>query len=257
MVESRTIASAAVFTAFVAVATAVFSVSIPATRGYFNVGEVMVYISALLMGPFVGAFAGGVGSMLSDISLGYANYAPGTLAVKGIEGFIVGYLSRMVLRRQVGREWKAISIGAALLFSVSFAYVGATYLSPDFSPTFGGVWGIPAYTVTFDLPQTFWIVLAAVSFLAISYFGMRADPGLGVTVLAVLLGGAEMVSGYFLYESYALGLGTVTASAEIPFNVAQALVGLLVSFTVVKSYRRIMGVKDVPGSPPPSSSTPA
>ncbi|HME18238.1 MAG TPA: ECF transporter S component, partial [Nitrososphaerales archaeon] len=92
--RSQTVASAAVFTAFVAAATAVFSVFIPATNGYFNVGEIMVYTSALLMGPYVGAFAGGVGSAISDISLGFPYYAPGTLVIKAAEGFIVGYLSK-------------------------------------------------------------------------------------------------------------------------------------------------------------------
>ena len=50
------------------------------------------------MGPVVGAFAGGVGSMIADIALGYTHYAPATLVIKGVEGFIVGYLSRKILR---------------------------------------------------------------------------------------------------------------------------------------------------------------
>ena len=39
-----------------------------------------------------GGFAGGVGSALADIFLGYGSFAPATFIVKGIEGFIVGYL---------------------------------------------------------------------------------------------------------------------------------------------------------------------
>src|SRR5713226_5050817 len=92
LVRTKTVAATAVFTAFVAAATMAFVIYIPATKGYFNIGEVMVYIVAMLMGPYVGAFAGGVGSAISDAILAPV-YAPGTLVIKGIEGFVVGYLT--------------------------------------------------------------------------------------------------------------------------------------------------------------------
>ena len=67
---------ASISTALVCVATMLFQVYVPATRGFFNIGESMVFLSALLFGPFVGAFAGGIGSMLADLLLGYYYYAP-------------------------------------------------------------------------------------------------------------------------------------------------------------------------------------
>ena len=45
------LATAVVFAAFVTVATIIFAVSIPATSGYFNIGETMIYVAALLFGP--------------------------------------------------------------------------------------------------------------------------------------------------------------------------------------------------------------
>jgi uncharacterized membrane protein len=75
-VKSSQIALTVVFTALVTAATMVLSVYFPLTRGYFNLGETMVYLSALVGGPFVGAFAGGVGSALADILLGYNAFAP-------------------------------------------------------------------------------------------------------------------------------------------------------------------------------------
>ena len=56
----------AIFTALTAVATISFSVSVPATRGYFNIGETMVYLSALLFGASIGGLSGGFGSMIAD-----------------------------------------------------------------------------------------------------------------------------------------------------------------------------------------------
>jgi len=42
------LAIAAVFAALVCIATIIFTVPIPATSGYFNLGETVIYIAALL-----------------------------------------------------------------------------------------------------------------------------------------------------------------------------------------------------------------
>lgn len=92
---------AAVFAALVFVVTSqIPPIPIPATSGYFNIGETTIYIAALVFGPLVGVLAGGIGSSLSDIYLGYALFAPGTLFIKGGEGLIVGFLN-MKLRRYI------------------------------------------------------------------------------------------------------------------------------------------------------------
>jgi uncharacterized membrane protein len=251
--DSRTIAATAVFTAFVAAATSVFTVNIPATTGYFNVGEIMVYTAALLMGPYVGAFAGGVGSMLSDLSLGYPYYAPGTLVIKGIEGFVVGYLASRAGKAAAG-VWRALTLAGGLAFAVALSYVGANFLSGGFSPEVGGAWGVPQYSVDFTVPQVFWVALAACSFVTIAYFGLRAGSRADPSVLSVLVGGAEMVAGYYLYESFVMTLiapasvvATLAPAAEVPFNVAQALIGLLVSIPLARSIRRMMSRSPVGG----------
>ncbi|MCE4620798.1 MAG: ECF transporter S component, partial [Desulfurococcales archaeon] len=72
----------AVFIALVFAATLI-AVSTPVTNGYFNLGESMVYTAALLGGTLVGTIAGGIGSAMADLYLGYSHYAPGTLIIKG------------------------------------------------------------------------------------------------------------------------------------------------------------------------------
>ena len=42
------IAVAAIFAALVAAATLLFVIPIPATSGYFNLGETLIYVAALL-----------------------------------------------------------------------------------------------------------------------------------------------------------------------------------------------------------------
>ena len=87
----------AVFAGLVAVTTMMIRFPIPATTGYFNIGDAMIFIAALVFGPFVGGLAGGVGSAISDI-IGYPLFAPYTLVIKGIEGWLVGRISRKTLR---------------------------------------------------------------------------------------------------------------------------------------------------------------
>ena len=244
--RSWIVASTAVFTAFVAAATSVFSVTIPATNGYFNVGEIMVYTSALLMGPYVGAFAGGVGSMISDLSLGYPYYAPGTLVIKGLEGFLVGYLGTRVFPTVSRLSWRAITTAAGLAFSSALAYVGIEFLSGDLSLTLGGAWSVPAFTITLSVPVYLWPAVATVALVAILVLGYRHQIRSGQSIISVLVGGSEMVAGYYLYESFILTLiapSTYTATlaplSEVPFNIAQALVGLLVAVPLVRSIKRI------------------
>jgi len=79
-------------TALVALATIAFRVPIPATKGYINLGDSVIFISALLFGARYGAIAGGVGSALADILSGCAVWAPFTFVIKGLEGLLVGYI---------------------------------------------------------------------------------------------------------------------------------------------------------------------
>jgi uncharacterized membrane protein len=82
-----------IFTALTYVVTAFIQVPIPATGGYINVGDLMVMFTALLFGPIVGGISGGVGPMFADIFSPYYVYAPATLIIKGIEGFLIGFIS--------------------------------------------------------------------------------------------------------------------------------------------------------------------
>jgi uncharacterized membrane protein len=235
--ERSSIAATAIFTAFVAAATSLFAVILP--LGYFNIGEIMVYTAALLMGPYVGAFAGGVGSMISDLTLGFPQYALGTLAIKGLEGFIVGNLYTKVFAKVSTATLRIITVIVGLLLSVFLAYLGITFLSGSFSVVLGGAWYIPSLTVDFAVPALLWVIIAVAVLAFVLAIGFLAEIKSGRMMLAVVIGGMEMVTGYFLYETFILRLGSYPPT-EVPFNVAQALVGLFVSIPVVRSINRIM-----------------
>ena len=235
------VAITAVFTAFVTIATVVFSVYVPATRGYFNIGETAVYVTALLFGPLIGAFAGGVGSMFADLLLGFPHYALGTLLTKACEGAIVGFLSRQTLRSISHTQWKILTLLAALSVGFLIGYVGISYYAGSVEASIGS----PAtgyMTANFVIPYAFWITLGIVALASIVYVGLRYDPQFGVLVFSVLAGGLEMVVGYFLYEQLILG---VAAIAEVPVNIGQMTVGLIVSIPVVRAvWARMPSIKE-------------
>ena len=158
------VAFAAVFAALVCASTLIFIVSIPATSGYFNLGETVIYIAALLFGPFVGAVSGGVGAAVAD-ALVAVQFAPGTLVIKGFEGVIVGILNRKIQRR--------------------------------------------------------------ISSLSLS------------ATVSVMIGGLEMVAGYFIYEQVVLGYPLAGALTEVPFNIVQMLVGLVVAVPIMHVVLRV------------------
>lgn len=90
--QPREVALTAVMTAATAAVTMVISIPFPPTRGYFNLGDAMVMLAGLLFGARLGGIAGGVGSAISDILLGYAYFSPLTLFIKGTEGFLTGLI---------------------------------------------------------------------------------------------------------------------------------------------------------------------
>jgi uncharacterized membrane protein len=159
------LALAAMFAALVFVVTSqIPPITIPATSGYFNFGETIIYIAALVFGPFTGSLAGGVGSALADAYLGYVPFAPGTLVIKGLEGAIVGFLNTKL------RNY-------------------------------------------------------------ISNFTICA-------IISAVVGGLEMVMGYFLYEQLALGYPFAAALLEVPFNLVQMTVGLVIAIPVMHAILR-------------------
>ena len=227
--RARDVSLAALFAALVCAFTTSFQLYIPATRGYFNVGEVMVYTSALVGGPFIGCFAGGVGSMLADVATGFYHYAPATLVIKGAEGFVVGWLARRRPVRSI-KAWRALSTSMGATVGLALAvlaplYVGEASLILSFL-------GQGGFTVSVIIPYWAWGLVAVASALLIAYGGFKVDPDIGWLALSIVAGGAIMVAGYFIYEQAFMG---VAAVVEVPFNVAQCLVGLLASIPIYKA----------------------
>src|SRR5689334_4190753 len=97
-----TLTLTATFIALVFLLTYPFSslFPVPSTQGYYDPGDIMVFIAALTFGPVVGGISGGIGSALSDALGGFGTFAPFTFAIKGLEGYVVGLLATRSLSRK-------------------------------------------------------------------------------------------------------------------------------------------------------------
>ena len=228
------IAVTAVFTSLVFVATTIFSIYVPQTRGFFNIGETMVYVTALLFGPIVGAFAGGFGSMLADLFLGYPHYALATLIIKACEGGVVGVLTQRRPKFSSKLQWKGFTVIFGLIAGVLLGAVGSLYYSGSVELYIGFP---PPESPTLNLfvPKEFWYSIGVLVILLISLIGFVFEPEFGWLVFSIFLGGSLMITGYFLYQQFFLG---VLAVAEIPVNIGQMTIGLIVALPIVRAIRR-------------------
>lgn len=228
-----------VFTALVCVATMGFTIYVPSTKGYFNLGETMIYTAAILFGPFVGAFAGGVGSMLADILLAYYHYAPATLVIKAVEGFVAGFLSRKgqtLAKTYPKREIRAFTVEMGVLVGALISFVGFLYYS-GFAELYSGVLSTENPASILLIPAEFWLGLGVLAAFMMVSLAFVSEPELGFTITSCFIGGLLMVLGYFLYEQLFLG---VFALAEVPVNIGQITIGLIVATPIVKVVRRAL-----------------
>lgn len=153
------IAIAAVMAALVCVTTMLIQVPIPATEGFFNIGDAMIMVAALTFGPIVGAVAGGIGSSLADLLGGWYIWVIPTLIIKGVEGLLAGW----ILSRSDDQSFRNV-------------------------------------------------------------------------LLAWIVGGLEMVLGYFTAQVFMYGL--TAALVEVPFNFIQMAVGGIVGIPIYRALRR-------------------
>lgn len=113
----------AMLIALTTVMTMVIQIPTPGTNGYLNLGDMVVFMGALILGPKGGLIVGGLGSSMADVLLGYSHYAPITLIVKGLEGYIAGRLFETKLGQKtpllvttIGGIWMAFGYYFAEIF---------------------------------------------------------------------------------------------------------------------------------------------
>lgn len=94
--NTRQVVYGAVFIALVYVCTAFVNIRLPiiANGGLIHLGNVPLFIIAIVFGKKFGALAGGVGMALFDILSAWTIWAPFTFVIVGLMGFVVGLITQ-------------------------------------------------------------------------------------------------------------------------------------------------------------------
>lgn len=116
----RKMVLAAVLAALTCVATMVVQVPSP-IGGYVNMGDCFVLLSGWLLGPWWGGAAAGIGTMLTDLFMGYAYWAPGSLFIKGFDAVVCALLFRSMGRGKAAAVVSGLC-GEAIMVCGYFGY---------------------------------------------------------------------------------------------------------------------------------------
>jgi uncharacterized membrane protein len=114
----------AVLIALTTVMTMIIHIPTIGTEGYLNLGDMVVFLAALILGKKGGFIVGGFGSAMADLLLGYTHYVPITFIVKGLEGFIAGSL----LETKIGEEKPIIATSIAGVFMAFGYFIPETFM---------------------------------------------------------------------------------------------------------------------------------
>ena len=96
------------------IATMFIKIPIPFTQGYVHLGDSMIFLSVLVLGKKNGALASGLGSALGDILGGYAFWAPWTLVIKLLMGYILGLFVEHTQKKGGGHRIHAVSLSEVI-----------------------------------------------------------------------------------------------------------------------------------------------
>jgi len=91
----------AAFATLAFLGTTIIRVPIPATGGYFNLGDTFVMAAALLYGPVTGGLVGLIGPAAAD-AIGFPQFILATAVVKGVEGTLLGLVGGGKARSSLG-----------------------------------------------------------------------------------------------------------------------------------------------------------
>ena len=118
----------AIFVALTYIFTAFINVRLPiaANGGLIHLGNVPLFIGAIIFGKKTGAIAGGVGMGLFDLLSGWTLWAPFTFVIVGLMGFTVGKLTED--EKHQNFKWYVIALISACVIKVRLLYRGSRNL---------------------------------------------------------------------------------------------------------------------------------
>ncbi|MGN0416051.1 MAG: ECF transporter S component [Agathobacter sp.] len=121
--------------------------------GLIHLGNVPLFLAAILFGRRTGALSGAIGMGLFDLLSGWTAWAPFTFVVVGAMGYTVG----IITEKHRGFGWKVVAMIAALAIKIGGYYIAEVILY--------GNWVVPASSIPGNVLQ---VVTAAIVVLLVS-----------------------------------------------------------------------------------------
>lgn len=128
----------AAFATLAFVGTTVIRIPIPATGGYFNLGDTFVMAAALLYGPVIGGLVGLIGPTLAD-AVGFPQFILATAVVKCLEGLFVGLIGSRTGGRSFAPAVLGLLVGVVILVGGYYIFEALVYPLLAVSIPFFGV----------------------------------------------------------------------------------------------------------------------
>lgn len=154
--KTKDLVLSALLIALVLVATEInFRLPISINGGLIHLGNTMLFMSAIVFGKRKGAVAGAFGMGLFDILSGWVAWAPFTFIIRGIMGYIIGYVSNSNDRKGNSTTWNLIGIVISGIIMIVGYYIAeiiitGNYIAPITSIpgniiqiVFGALFGLP------------------------------------------------------------------------------------------------------------------
>jgi uncharacterized membrane protein len=133
------------FIALTCVATAFINVKLPvmANGGLIHLGNVPLFIAAILFGKRTGALAGAFGMGLFDLLTGWALWAPFTFVIVGLMGFTVGAVTEKQNHKTF--KWNLLAVVLACIIKIVGYYMAEGFIY--------GNWIAPAASIPGNIIQ--------------------------------------------------------------------------------------------------------
>ncbi|MBU8878274.1 ECF transporter S component [Bacillus sp. FJAT-29790] len=139
--KTKTLVINALFIALTLVATMFINIKLPimGNGGLIHLGNVPLFIAALVYGKKTGAVAGAFGMGFFDLLSGWAAWAPFTFIIVGTMGFLAGLISEKVPGKRVVVNTLAVIV--ALIIKIVGYYFAEVIIYSNWILPFGSIPG--------------------------------------------------------------------------------------------------------------------
>lgn len=131
----------ALFIALTLVATMFINIRLPimGNGGLIHLGNVPLFLAAIIYGKKTGFIAGAFGMGLFDLISGWTSWAPFTFIIVGAMGYVTGLISEKMKAKTVIAN--SVAILAALIIKIVGYYIAEVFLYQNWVVPFGSIPG--------------------------------------------------------------------------------------------------------------------